>query len=208
MLFHQTNFNFSPESKNLILRFFQKKFEVEFEHDLDPTSGPEMNNLWSIGLPGKELRSFFKNYKINLSLCRLDAFISNSQHWYQGNPHIDVNHKSSSHSEIIKTRFNVLVLGNAEDSMFWWPNFKWPDEKLARYNFSNSSGIIYESWAVPGETLIDRWNYLGNSYVEKKNLLTPSAFVRTDCIHTVHVSPGPRLIITVSIDQTLEDILS
>ena len=28
---------------------------------------------------------------------------------------------------------------------------------------------------------------------KKDKLLTPSAFVRTDCTHTVNVSPGPRL---------------
>lgn len=167
-----------------------------------------MENLWQIGLPGKELRSFFQNYKINLNSCRLDAFVSNSESWYCGNPHIDIDHKSSDQYSIIKTRFNILVLGNSEDSMFWWPDHRWPYDKLVKTNFSSMNGTDYISWAVPGQTEEQRWDYLGNNYIEKKNLLTPSAFVRTDCVHTVHVSPGPRLIITVSIDQDLGDVIA
>ena len=56
-------------------------------------------------------------------------------------------------------------------------------------------------------TMEERWQCLGTPTEIKSNLLVPSAFVKTDCAHTVSVSAGPRLIVTVAIDKPLHEII-
>ena len=51
-----------------------------------------------------------------------------------------------------------------------------------------------------------RWKWLGEPTHCEDRLLAPSAFVRTNCPHTVSVSPGPRIIVTVAFDKTIEEI--
>jgi len=62
------------------------------------------------------------------------------------------------------------------------------------------------SRSVPGATPDIRWTLLGKPDAEIRNLYNPSAFVRTNCAHTVSVSPGPRLIVTVALDKNIQEI--
>ena len=60
---------------------------------------------------------------------------------------------------------------------------------------------------IPGSNPDERWDYLGTPNTTKSNLLIPSAFVQTDCAHAVILSPEPRLIVTVALDKTIEEII-
>jgi hypothetical protein len=200
MFYHQTEFDFSKEAKDWILEQYVKRFSQEFYHDLDVYR-------WPNSLASKELKSFLEQYKCNTYYYGISAFVSNNNNFFIGNPHIDTKFDRLGNSSQIKTRFNILVQGDPQDEMFWWQDWQYGDSRLVDNTFKSLNGISYTSKSVPGDTVESRWQLLGIPTKIKSNLLTPSAFVRTDCAHTVSVSPGPRLIVTVAIDKALEEII-
>ena len=108
----------------------------------------------------------------------------------------------------IRTRFNIMIEGTIDDSMYWWKDISWGSDQLIQNQFTLRSGITYNSFSIPGDSPKERWDYMGEPSDKKDKLLNPSAFVRTDCTHTVNVSPGPRLIISVAFAETFDDIVN
>ncbi len=205
--YHKTEFKFSSAAVSWILSRYQHRYNDIFFHDLDITqSDPKSQAEWHASLPGRELRTFLLGYNCDTSYYGINVFLSNTKELVRGNPHIDAKFTKDNTFKI-KSRFNVMVLGNPEDSMVWWNTMQWGDERLINHPFTTITGKSYVSKAIPGTTPNERWEFLGKPTEEVTNLLTPSAFVRTDCAHTIYTSGQPRLIVTVALDKTLEEIL-
>jgi len=195
MLYHQTYFNFTEKTKSLIKQKFENLWIKNFDHDAEYVV---LRNIFNISSIGKELRSFLKIYNIDLNYAGINTFISNTKTYTKTNPHIDVLHKDNLLP--IKSRFNIMILGNPNDPMIWWKNFTFGNPNHIKQKFAYF-GNLYESLGVPGNTVQERLEYLGPPDSIKHNLLTPSAFVNTFSAHALEISPGPRLIISVPIDK-------
>jgi len=204
MLYHQTDFKFSKRSTKWLTDRYHSTFENKFFHDLD-IDPLQTQDEWTKSPVNKELKDYLKKYNLNTDYYGIGAFISNWDYDYIGNPHIDLKFGVNETFEI-KTRFNVIVLGNPEDEMVWWTDWTYADKRLVRHQFKTHNGIEYTSWGIPGNGPEERWKTLGEPDFRLPNVYFPSAFVKTNCAHTVHVSPGPRLIVTVALDKTLEEI--
>lgn len=192
----KTDFCFSDQATKWLTSKFANFCNSNFEHDL--FSFIKSYAIES-SLPGKELSIFLKNYGIKPR--RFSTFISNSKNYFIGNPHIDFVHFKNEYLPVI-SRFNIVVLGNADDKMAWWDK----DVNLEKTKFTTIDNKEYFSYAVPGENPDQRWNLLGTPTFSIKNNFGFGSFVRTNCIHTVSVSPGPRLVLTAELDESLDVI--
>jgi len=214
--YYKTNFDFSDKAKNWILDRYALRFDSYFYHDLDITQIDKAAQIeWKNSPVGSELLAFLANYDCDTSYYGINVFISNTTKSSKitskpgitiGNPHVDSKFSDSGQSKI-KSRFNIMILGNMSDPMFWWGNVCWGDSRLVEHQFTSLSGQQYTSLAVPGDNPDERWQWLGPPNEMSTDMLTPSAFVRTDCVHAVCYSSEPRLIVTVAIDKTIEEIL-
>ena len=203
--YYQTDFNFSELAKQWIVDRYQDRFNRKFFHDLDVTQH-EFQNEWHSNLAGQELVNFLSKYNCDTSYYGISVFISNMPYEIKSNPHMDTKFSQGRQSRI-KSRFNVMVLGNPQDSMVWWNHIEYGDSRLIEYKFQSITGQDYTSKCIPGDDPEARWNYLGEPTIQFANLLTPSAFVKTDCAHAVILSAQPRLIVTVALDKDLSEII-
>lgn len=202
--FHQTDFKFSNDATQWILNRYQDRFGQTFHHDLDIM---QINSQydWQSSLPGKELINFLNTYNCNTKYYGINVFVSNTDRAIKSNPHVDTKFSIDGPARI-KSRFNVMVLGNPSDPMVWWQDYEYNDPRFIDLKFTNLAGREYSSKGIPGNDPIERWEYLKEPTLEFSNLLTSSAFVKTDCAHAVILSPGPRLIVTVAINKSIEEI--
>jgi len=174
-------------------------FIRNFYHDL--YNG--ISNVFFRSLPGKELQEYFKGLDLLDYIGKAQAFLSNQEEWYRGNPHLDLTPGMTP--SIIKTRMNILILGNSNDKMYWWNHIN-DINQLELKEFIDITGMKYKSYGVKGETIDERWDNLGSpSFIDSK-FLEDSAFVKTNCVHTVNVSPGPRLVLSIPLDIDIEKI--
>ena len=204
--YHSCDFDFSPEAKQWILARYSSRFDQDFFHDFDITQlNTASQDDWQSSVVGGELNRYLATWGCDTRYYGIGVFVSNTGGRYWSNPHCDIRFKNGTQSEI-KTRFNVMILGDSEDDMVWWPEFRYGDQRFVEQQFTALTGKQYTSRAVPGNTVAERWQWLGEPAVVEKNILTPSAFVRTDCVHAVILSPVPRLIVTVAIDRDLNEL--
>jgi hypothetical protein len=170
--------------------------------------------LWSKGIVGKEINAFLKQYDCEID-DEITFFMSNTTETYIGNPHIDSRFDESMNgtdlyvhnpSTRIDTRFNIMILGNPADEMTWWNHMCFGDERLVDIKFNYIASTSYVAKNIPGNSNKERWEYLGTPSHIAGNILTPSGFIKTDCAHTVTCSPVPRLILTVPLRKTIEDL--
>jgi len=197
MFYKKSEFRFTDNSNEYIIKMFRDFFQKKFSHDL--YSKISSNFIYT--QPGKELLIYFRNHKIKFG--KIQAFVSNNDKWFRGNPHIDLT--THINPITIQSRFNVLILGNPTDRMYWWDKF-YAIEHLELKEFTYLNGIKYKSYGVKGNTIDERWNFVGEPTFSVADILCPSAFVKTNCVHTVNVSKGPRLILTVQLDTKIEDL--
>lgn len=202
--FLKTHFAFSENARDWILSYYTDKFKNTFYHDLDVTNFQSQVD-WHKSIAGKELIQFLSLYKCNTEYYGINSFISNHNKSYIGNPHIDTKFANGLPYRI-QTRFNILVLGNPLDEMVWWDDMIYGDDRMVDLSFKTLTGKEYISKGVPGNTVEERWAFMGEPTLRESNLLTSGAFVRTDCAHTVLVSKGPRLIVTVAIDKPIKEL--
>ena len=200
MFYSQTEFDFTEKTKNLIIKKFAHFFTENFEHDAEYKTLQFISEITPIG---KELHTFLSKFKLNFNYSGINAFISNTSIYTLTNPHVDVLHKNMSFLPI-KSRFNVMILGNKNDPMLWWDDFKFGNPNHVKSTF-NYFGKKYESLGIPGDTIKERLDYLGRPSCIKSNLLSPSSFVNTYIAHALEISPVPRLIISVPIDKNIEE---
>jgi hypothetical protein len=209
IFYYKTKFKFSDAATNWILKKYEPLLSTEFIHDLDITQySTTLQIEWYHSLPGQELRTFLSLYSCDTSFYGICVFASNMKSNFIGNPHLDTKFAAGKDSGSIKSRFNVMILGNPNDEMVWWDSLQYNDARLVSNTFTDIAGVEYSSKSIPGNSAQERWSYLGEPTVKVSNLLRPSAFVKTDCAHTVEVSPEPRLVVTVAFDKSIEEIIN
>lgn len=201
-LYYQTNFTLSARGNNFIINLYKNFFQKNFEHDADYNT---IRNVWKISPIFNELKLFLETYNIDLNKCFVNTFVSNTLQSTKTNPHVDV--LNNGKLAPIKTRFNILILGNPFDPMIWWDKFEFGNKNHIVKNFQ-AGKHLYKSMAVPGNNIQERLDFLGNPSLVKHNLLMPSAFVNTFVAHALEISPGPRLVLSVGIDKELTEILN
>jgi len=203
LLFHKTDFDFSQEAKDWILNRYKNHFNENFYHNLD-WDQRKLQHEWREVSAGQELLNYLSQYNCDTSNLIITAHLANLENQGYGRPHVDnENHK------ILKSRFNILIKGNPEDPMHWWTDFHHTDKRLYSITqVSTRTGLPFTGLTMPGTTVAEKMEYLGPATAAESNLLTPSAFVRTDYVHTVHLSPGPRLVITVGFEKSIEDLIN
>ena len=207
MYFSKSSFKFSNNATGYILNKYASVFNTNFMHDLDINQYYGNNQAaWERSIVGYELNTYLKQYNCDTGYYGITAFISNTTDTYLGNPHVDTRFDLQGTPSKIKSRLNILVLGNSLDNMFWWDTMSYGDERMIDSSYVDLNGIEYVSKSVPGNTMRERWDYLGEPTMTVNNILTPSAFVKTDCVHTVTCSSGPRLIVTVALDKSIEEL--
>ena len=206
--FHKTSFSFSTQAKDWILNRYVGRFDKEFYHNLDSTQGTVQSQLeWRNSLAGKELIQFLATYNCNVSHFGISAHISNQATSAMCNPHIDFITTQQGTRNLISSRFNVLILGNPLDTMHWWPDITDDHPELSDISRKNNqTGFEYKTKVVPGDTIQDRIDFLGTAPIIEANVSLPSAFVKTDCVHSINLSPGPRLLITVAFNKSVDEI--
>jgi len=206
--FHRTSFDFSQQAKDWILDRYTGRFSKEFYHNLDSTQGTAYSQLeWRNSPAGKELMQFLATYNCEVSHSGISAHISNQATGAMCNPHIDFVTNRQGIRNLISTRFNVLVLGNPMDTMHWWPDLTDDHPTLLDYSRQNNqTGFKYKTKVVPGDTIQNRIDFLGTAPIIEANVSSPSAFVKTDCVHSINLSPGPRLLITVAFNKSVDEI--
>jgi hypothetical protein len=200
-LYYQTNFTLSARGNNFIINLYKNFFQKNFEHDADYNT---IRNVWKISPIFNELKLFLETYNIDLNKCFVNTFVSNTLQSTKTNPHVDV--LNNGKLEPVKTRFNILIIGNPFDPMIWWDKFEFGNQiyKTRDFHVGNQT---YKSLVVPGDSVDDRLKFLGSPSVVKHNLLTPSSFVNTFVAHALEISPGPRLVLSVGIDKEIDKII-
>lgn len=189
----KTNFTFSAQAIKWITHKFDYLSSRSFEHDLYNFINPDVIKISPVGL---EISKFLAD--LGIKFKRISTFVSNSSDHFIGNPHIDFNNDLKE----IPSRFNVIIKGNPADKMVWW-NF---NIDLQTTSFKTLDNIEYNSFAVPGNNPEERWQYLGEPTYQIELPQQAGYFVRTNCIHTISVSPGSRLVVTVELDIDLDDV--
>ena len=218
--YHKLDFDLSPEAKQWVIDRYKDKFKEQFYHHDDTSEffSTQAQEEWHSSLVGIEINDFLKNYGCDTSMAGITTFICNREEYYPGNPHMDILCKSLinkvlgtsyKYEKVIKTRLNIMVQGNPEDEMWWWGDFGPDNPALADVEYLDlSTNLPFTCRNIPGETKEDRLKLAGTPTCIAGNILTPSAFVKTDCVHTVNCSPVPRIIVTVPVDKSIEEILS
>ena len=165
-----------------------------------------LNSGWQNSPIEQELSDFLLPFGLDLKYAGINCFISNLSKFEITNPHVDILHRNKQLLPI-KSRFNLMILGNSEDPMCWWNTLKYGDSKLEKKLFTYGS-TFYESLAVPGDSIEERWQHLGTPTEIKTNLLAPSSFVNTNYAHALKLSAGPRLILSVPFDRYLDEYVN
>jgi hypothetical protein len=192
--FHSTTFEFSPEARQWILDWYESRFETDFGHNIDFTLyNSHAQYTWQQSVVGKELNEYLGTYGADTGYYGINAFVCNL-----GNPppHVDTKVDENLKLHKIKSRFNVMVLGKPQDPFTWWDVGY---EDCIDSTFQAPDGNYYPTKVAPDE--------LPDPILSLVNVYTPSAFVKTDSVHSVSFTPGPRLIITVALDKTIEELL-
>jgi hypothetical protein len=216
--YHKLDFDLSPAAKQWVVDRYRDKFTEKFYHHDDTKEffSKQFQDEWHASPVGEEISNFLKTYNCDCEL--IYTFVCNRDEYYPGNPHIDIQCKSLFNSVlgtslteevVVKTRLNIMVLGNPNDEMVWWGDFHYKNPLLKDVEYIDlSTGHPFTCRNVPGATKEDRLKFVGTPDCVARNILTPSAFVKTDCAHTVNCSPVPRIIITVPLDKSIDELLS
>lgn len=211
LYYHKLDFKLSQRAKDWLLGRYKDQLNSKIYHDADVTQvfSEEFQKEWKSSPVGQEVQEFLDHYDLDTTFFGITAFVHNVNEFYLGNPHVDSMVDKDLNFKRLKTRLNIMVLGNPEDPMEWWDWMDFDDNRYvsADYNTIDGRPFSYPK-SIPGNTKEDKFKFLGKPTLIVKNALTPSAFVKTDCVHNVSLSPGPRLIVTVCFDKTIEEILS
>jgi hypothetical protein len=203
--YHSTDFNFSMEARQWVLDRYENKLIGNIGHDTDLTQySPEAQAEWQNSIVGRELNSYLAQFGADTSYHGINVFRCTL-----GNPdpHIDTKSDLEGNVSRINCRFNVMILGNKGDPLIWWNHFQYDDERIVDSKFLAPNGREYTNKSVPGNSTQARYEFLGAPTHVQRDLYNPSAFVKTDCAHTVHFTPGPRLIVTVALNKSIEELL-
>lgn len=209
MFYQHSNFSFSKEACDWALAQYSSKLNTKVAHVLDIIpKDSSLQQCWSNSLIGQELNEFLSNYNLDINQYGINLLISNDDRtWYH--PHIDFMFNGNKFVGV-KSRFNVMILGTPNDEMVWWPDWASDDPRITYSEYKDINNNTFKMPGIPGNTTEERWDILGTPKIKTTNLYqnNTSAFVKTDCAHAVHVSPGLRFLTTVGFDKSLEEIFS
>jgi hypothetical protein len=211
IFYHKLDFDLSQEAKQWVIDLYREKFKTTFYHDCDTSQIADevLQQQWQQGPVGRELLPFLATYGLDASYYGITTFISNTAEPYPGNPHIDFKFNREMVQSPIKSRINIMILGNPDDEMVWWDWLGCDDTRLSEAEYtSDITGQTFTCRNVPGDSKPERLKYVGEPTHRAGRLLSPSAFIKTDCAHTANLSTGPRLLVTVAFGKTIEEILS
>jgi len=218
--YHKLDFDLSPTAKEWVINRYKDKFKEQFYHHDDTAEffSQQAQEEWHASPVGIEINDFLKTYGTDTSMAGITTFICNRDEYYPGNPHMDILCKSLfnkvlgtsyKYERVINTRLNIMVQGNPEDEMWWWGRFDPDHPALAEVEYLDlSTNLPFTCRNIPGETKADRLELAGTPTCIAGNILMPSAFVKVDCVHTVNCSPVPRIIVTVPLDKSIDELLS
>ena len=196
----------SNNARGWVLDRYKDRLVGNIGHNTDLTQyTPEAQDEWRKSLVGQELNAFLSQYGCNTEFGGINVFMCTL-----GNPdpHIDtLSDPKTGEVYRIRSRLNVIVVGSATDPLVWWGGFEYDDPRIENTKFLAPNGREYINKSVPGSDTQGRYAFLGAPELVARNVYTPSAFVKTDCAHTVHFTPGPRLIVTVPLDKSIEELV-
>jgi hypothetical protein len=199
-MFFKLNYKLSNIAEQEILENYKDVWIEHFPHRLE-----FLPNTWFLSQVGKEVIDFLKPLNLYPYYTGLNVFISNYEEDTITNPHVDVLHKYDKFLPI-KSRLNILCLGDS-GKMFWWNKIKWGDKELVVKEFTTYKNLVYKSFAIPGDSIFGRLEYLKSPTVEEDNILKPSSFVSTEYAHSLKLKKGPRLVLSVGFNIELDQIL-
>jgi hypothetical protein len=204
--YHSLTFNFSNNAREWILNRYKDRLTGNIGHNTDLTQyTPEAQAEWRNSIVGQELNAFLNQYGCDTEFGGINVFMCTL-----GNPdpHIDTKADPKTGAVYrIRSRLNVMVMGNPYDPLIWWGSLEYDDPRIVETKFLAPNGREYTNKSVPGHDTQSRYEFLGAPELVARNVYTPSAFVKTDCAHTVHFTPGPRLIVTVALDKSIEELV-
>jgi hypothetical protein len=203
--FIKSDFKFSQESLDWIKATFEFVKDKNEGHDLFKTEFSERKLGRKVSFEGslalEEIKNYLKKFGIDDSyfddLTGPDIFFSNKPHPSPHFPHFDLLRKIG----LVKSRFNVCVIYGLNDDMFWWEDVV-PGHPLVMPDYRQQIGL-------KGTTSQERLSYLGNPTSIAENMYndTCSAFVRTDCAHSITIkNPGVRLVVTVALNKSIDEL--
>jgi len=205
--YHSLTFNFSNDARGWVLDRYKDRLVGNIGHDTDLTQyTPAAQAEWRNSIVGRELNAFLGQYGCDTEFGGINVFMCTL-----GNPDPHIDTKSDLETGVvhrIKSRLNVMVMGNPHDPLIWWSSFTYDDPRIVETKFQAPDGREYINKSVPGGDTQGRYAFLGAPDHVARDIYTPSAFVRTDCAHTVHFTPGPRLIVTVALDKSIGELLN
>lgn len=204
--YHSLTFNFSNNAREWILNRYKDRLTGNIGHNTDLTQyTPEAQAEWRNSIVGQELNAFLNQYGCDTEFGGINVFMCTL-----GNPdpHIDTKADPKTGAVYrIRSRLNVMVMGNPYDPLIWWGSLEYDDPRIVETKFLAPNGREYTNKSVPGHDTQSRYEFLGAPELVARNVYTPSAFVKADCAHTVHFTPGPRLIVTVALDKSIEELV-
>jgi len=199
-MFFKLNYKLSNIAEQELFENYKDVWIDHFPHRLET-----LPNTWFLKQTGKEIIDFLKPLNLYPYYTGLNVFISNYETDTVTNPHVDVLHKYNKFLPI-KSRLNILCLGDS-GKMLWWNKIKWGDKELVLKEFTTYKNLVYKSFAIPGDSISGRLEYLKSPTVEEDNILEPSSFVSTEFAHSLTLKKGPRLVLSVGFDIELGEIL-
>lgn len=199
-MFFKLNYKLSNIAVQEILENYKDAWIEHFPHRLE-----SLPNTWFLRQVGKEVIDFLKSLDLHPYYTGLNVFISNYETDTVTNPHVDTLHKYNKLLPI-KSRLNILCLGDS-GKMLWWNHIRWGDRKLVLKEFTTYKNLLYQSFAIPGDSILDRLEYLKSPSVEEDKILAQSTFVSTEYAHSLKLQKGPRLVLSVGFDIELDQIL-
>ena len=214
--FIKSDFKFSQESLDWIKNTFDCVQNINEWHDLFRTEVSERKLGRKISFEGspvlEEIKNYLKKFGIDEShyndINGPDVFISNKPHPTPHFPHFDTATKIRGPQywggvKLVKSRFNVCIIYDPNDDMWWWEDVV-PGHPLVMQDRRQAVGL-------KGLSAQERVAHLGEP-TSKADMLygdTCSAFVRTDCAHSFTIKkPGVRLVVTVALDKSIDELTS
>jgi hypothetical protein len=217
----QTDFKFSEEAVKWILNSYSFINHISIGHTLYRSFElPKHFNksvVWKNTLALDEVMSYLSQYGVDPSLYGdtlngPDAFISNRSTPAEHHPHIDQTRNFNPNIPLgvypVKTRFNIPIIYNSDEDMHWW------DEVTPGHELVGSVQVnkhLFQILGIKGSTSKERLDNLGVPTTVINGLFKnhTSAFVRTDCAHSVSLKqPGVRLIISLTLDYYINELLA
>ena len=218
--YFKLDFRFSDTSIHWIERKFHFLFTKPRHHYLYRTKNfltdHNVKVSFKNSLPLREIKAYLLQYGIPENYYDNeengpDIFVSVTTESKPPHPHIDetqiLDPSVPNGVRPVLTRFNTFITYSPYEDMYWWEDVV-PGHPLV---VSYENGVIYQKLGIKGNGALHKLYNLGQPSHISHHMYkdTQSAFVRTDCAHSVSSKfPGTRFGITVSINKTIDELIT